>query len=67
MLTIPGTLTNQPLCDVISRRDFLRLGSLSLGGLTLPQLLQAEQTSGVGKSNKSIIMVYMAGAPPYEI
>ena len=54
MLTIPGISTNQPLCNGISRRDFLRLGSLSLGGLTLPQLLEAEQASGLGKSNKSI-------------
>jgi hypothetical protein len=66
MLTIPGASTNHTLCDGISRRDFLRLGGLSLGGLTLPQILQAEQASGIGKSNKSIIMVYMAGAPPHQ-
>src|SRR5688500_11025695 len=53
-------------CDGVSRRDFLRLGSLALGGLTMPQLLQAGAQSGVGRSPKSIIMIYLAGAPPHQ-
>ena len=33
MLTIPGASIKHTLCNGISRRDFLRLGSLSLGEL----------------------------------
>ena len=32
----------------------------------MPQLLQAEQVAGLGSSKKSVIMVYMAGAPPHQ-
>ena len=49
-----------------SRREVLKLGALGLGGLTLPGLLRAEQTSGVKKSHKAVIMIYMVGAPPHQ-
>lgn len=67
MLTISGSDTPRSrFCDGVSRRDFLRIGSLGLGGLALPQLLQAEQLAGLRRSRKAIIMVYMAGAPPHQ-
>lgn len=50
----------------MSRRSFLRVGGLGLGGLTLPQLLQAEAAQGHGKSNKAIILVYLPGGPPHQ-
>lgn len=53
-------------CDGVSRRDFLRIGGLALGGLSLPQLLQAEQLSGIRKSHKAVIMIYLVGAPPHQ-
>ena len=31
------------LCDGGSRRDFLKIGGLAFGGLSLPQLLQTTQ------------------------
>ncbi len=35
---------NQPPCPgPLSRRDFLRVGTLALGGLNLPQLLAARE------------------------
>jgi len=37
-----------------------------MGGLTLPQLLRAEQAAGIQKSHKAIIMIYMVGAPPHQ-
>jgi hypothetical protein len=37
-----------------------------MGGAALPQLLQAEQIAGLRNSKKSIIMIYMAGAPPHQ-
>ncbi|HTH50177.1 MAG TPA: DUF1501 domain-containing protein [Candidatus Limnocylindria bacterium] len=65
MLTIPGT-AHRPFCDGHSRRDFMRIGSLAMGGLALPQLLQAEQLSGIRKSHKAVIMIYLVGAPPHQ-
>lgn len=64
MLAIPGM--SHRLCDGISRRDALQIGALGLGGLTLPQLLRAEQAAGIRKSHKAIIMIYMVGAPPHQ-
>lgn len=37
-----------------------------MGGLSLPQLLQAESTSGTGHSHKSVIMVFLTGGPPHQ-
>ena len=54
------------LCDGMSRREALKIGALGIGGLTLPALLRAEVRAGVGSSQKSIIMIYMAGAPPHQ-
>ena len=47
-------------CDGISRRSFLRLGALAMGGLSMPSLLRAEQQSGRAPA-KSVIMVYLSG------
>lgn len=63
MLTIPGTAIR--LCDRLPRRDFLTIGSLACGGLTLPRLLRAEARAGIGASHKSIIMIYLTGGPPH--
>lgn len=54
------------LCDGLPRRDFLAVGSLALGGLSLPQLLQAEDAAGIRNSQKSVIMVYLTGGPPHQ-
>src|SRR5579871_2830913 len=51
---------------VLSRRGFLRIGSLGLGGLTLPGLLRAEATAGVRSSHKSVILIYLVGGPPHQ-
>lgn len=65
MLNINGRV-NSDFCDGISRRGFLRIGSLGLGGLALPQLLQAEQAAGIGKSHKAVIMIFLPGGPPHQ-
>ncbi len=65
MLTIRGDQTSR-FCDGISRRDFLRVGGLGMGGLSLPHLLAAEQANGIRQSHKAVIMIYMAGAPPHQ-
>lgn len=50
----------------ISRRNFLRIGGLGVGGLTLSQVLKAEAKAGVASSNKSLILVYLVGGPPHQ-
>lgn len=54
------------LCQGKTRREAMRIGALGLGGLTLPTLLRAEQSSGVGSNVKSVIMIYLVGAPPHQ-
>jgi len=50
----------------VSRRDFLKIGGLALGGLTLPELLAAEAQAGIRSSHKAIIMVFLCGGPPHQ-
>src|SRR5213080_5226183 len=50
----------------LSRRSFLRIGALGLGGLTLPALLRAEAKSGLRSSHKSVILIYLVGGPPHQ-
>ena len=49
-----------------SRREFLSVGSLGLGGLALPQLLQAEsaikQAGGLAK-DKCVVFLFQHGGP----
>ncbi len=65
MFTIEGKSCNH-FCDGLPRRNFLKIGSLGLGGLSLTQLLRAETADKIGNSNKSVIMVYLPGGPPHQ-
>ncbi len=64
MLSIQGP--SHRYCDGVSRRSFLRIGGLALGGLSLAQLLQAEAQAGIHRSHKSVIMVFLSGGPPHQ-
>jgi len=64
MLTIYGGKSQ--FCDGVSRRNFLKIGALGLGGLALPQLLRAEAQQGLGKSHKAVIMIYLPGGPSHQ-
>ena len=64
MLTILGQKSR--FCDGISRRNFLKIGGLGLGGLSLPQLLRAETQSGIRKSHKAVIMIFLPGGPSHQ-
>jgi len=67
MLTIFGKGNgNERFCDGFSRRDFLTIGSMAIGGLSLPQLLRAESAAGIGSSHKAIINVFLPGGPPHQ-
>lgn len=45
------------------RREFLRVGALGLGGLTLPGLLAAKQRNAGFVRDKSIVFLFMQGGP----
>src|SRR5262245_25419575 len=66
MLTIFGNGKGNRFCDGMARRDFLKIGGLALGGLSLPEILRAESRSGVRGSQKAIIMVFLPGGPPHQ-
>ena len=55
--------------DRYARRHFLKLGGLALGGLSLPQILQAQESaprSGQGLSHKAVIMIFLSGGPSHQ-
>ena len=53
-------------CDGVARRNFLRIGGLAMGGLSLPSILRAQSQSGSSTPHKGIIMVFLAGGPPHQ-
>src|SRR3954471_16716633 len=67
MLTIWGQ-KRRPLCDGIARRDFLRVGALGLGGLSLAELLRcrAAGAEAARASHRAVIMIYLCGAPSHQ-
>lgn len=62
MLTIPG-----PGC--MSRRSWLKIGGLALGGLALPDILRAQAQAGTRPTGddgiKGVIMVLLPGGPTH--
>jgi hypothetical protein len=53
-------------CDGVSRRSFLKLGAMTIGSLTLADLLRAEAAAGVGSSSKAIINIHLSGGPSHQ-
>jgi hypothetical protein len=82
MLTLwtPGSSGGRRFCDGVSRRSFLKIGGLAMGGLDLAGILEAEanaatpteitipgrKSSGSGNRHKSVIMVYLAGGLAHQ-
>ncbi|WP_406694652.1 DUF1501 domain-containing protein [Singulisphaera sp. Ch08] len=65
MLTLFGS--GHRYCDGVSRRSFLKIGGLAMGGLGLPELLRAESRGASGgSSKKSVIMVYLTGGLSHQ-
>lgn len=50
-------------CEGFSRREFLRVGSLSLGGISLPGLLRAGKTANGFVRDKAVVMLNLQGGP----
>ncbi len=65
MLTIRGG-SGSAFCDGFSRREFLKIGGLALGGLTLTDALAADAATGTRGGHKAIIMVYLPGGPAHQ-
>jgi hypothetical protein len=59
-----------PLCDGLTRREWLRIGGLGLAGLTLPTLLQARQSHAAalpaGRAKSCIVLFFLGGPPQHE-
>jgi hypothetical protein len=69
MLTILGPASRGRFCDGVSRRDFIRIGTLVAGGLagtSLPDLLRAEERAGIRRSHKAVINVVLPGGAPHQ-
>jgi hypothetical protein len=67
MLTIVGK--SERFCDRVSRRNFLRIGGLAggmltLGGVTLADVLRAE-TANPPARKKSLINIFLGGGPSH--
>jgi uncharacterized protein (DUF1501 family) len=60
----PGTAR---FCDGLSRRSFLKVGALAVGGLTLADLLRlkAHAAGKAGTPDRAVIMVYLNGGPSH--
>ncbi len=60
------------LCDTLSRREWLRIGSLGTCGLSLPHLWTAHATAAASVSQrrkssaKSVLVLFMMGGPPHQ-
>ncbi|MEC9116411.1 MAG: DUF1501 domain-containing protein, partial [Planctomycetota bacterium] len=64
MLSIQGAA--QSACDRLNRRRFIQIGTLGAAGLSLADLLKAEDASGKKRqhhSKRSVILIWQHGGP----
>jgi uncharacterized protein (DUF1501 family) len=67
MLTLLDTHLNHT-CQGYSRREFLRIGSLGLAGLSLPGLLASKARAASSKNivkDKCVVLLFLQGGPPH--
>lgn len=57
---------SQPNCDGLSRRNFMKVGALGVGSLTLADLLRHEAQAETGSTHKAIINIHMNGGPSHQ-
>src|SRR5262245_34000387 len=55
------------MLDFVTRRTFLRVGTLAVGGLSLPDLLRLRASGGQSPAGrkKSVILIWQAGGPSH--
>lgn len=64
MLTV-FSKTKRKDCEGSTRRDFLKVGAIGGGALTLPNLLRAENATPGTTKQKSVIWIWLAGGPTH--
>jgi hypothetical protein len=67
MLSIGDTRPTHD-CQGFSRRDFLRVGALGAGGLSLAGMLASKAEAAAGSSvltGKSVVLLFLQGGPPH--
>src|SRR4051812_49246472 len=67
MLNFTNNPAGQRYCDGLSRRGFLKAGTLAIGGLALSDLLklQAQGAVSPNRAGKSVIMICLGGGPSH--
>jgi uncharacterized protein (DUF1501 family) len=67
MLTILGRSrpSRNGSCDRQTRRSFLTIGGMALGGICLTDTLRAESQARAARSHKAIINIYLPGGPSH--
>src|SRR6266550_4089610 len=67
MLSFFNNPAGQRYCDGLSRRSFLKAGSLAVGGFALADLLKLKAQGAVAanRSGKSVIMICLGGGPSH--
>lgn len=74
MLVIPGS-AGKDTCDGVTRRELLRIGGSALLGLSLADVLRAQQTAAANETRpaggpgfgraESVILLYLQGGPSH--
>src|SRR5258707_338475 len=52
-------------CDGVTRREFLRVGTLSALGLTLSDALRLRSAAGAGQGDVACILIWLDGGPSH--
>lgn len=63
MLEIQGARRSH--CDGLTRRELIRVGAMSVGGITLPGLLSAHAAQASAPQAKAVILLWMGGGPSH--
>jgi hypothetical protein len=69
MLTIFGSRATTGFCDRIGRRDFIKIGGLTMGSLmslSLADLLRQEAHGQTRSKHKGVINIFLGGGPPHQ-
>jgi len=65
MLTIQDSHLSQN-CEGYARRDFLRIGACSAGGLSLAGMMQTQALADSAVlTGRSVVMLFLSGGPPH--
>ena len=66
-MSADGRSLQDPFVSEIARRDLLKVGSLGLLGISLPDVLRAAATSGLQRGRaKSCLLVFLDGGPAQQ-